>query len=49
MPAVNQQTSQHGPGWGYRRWIVIAAVVAAVAVGIVLLALYGGGGASTGY
>jgi hypothetical protein len=51
MPGLNQQMSPHGTGSGHARWIAIAAVVAAVvAVGVVLLVLYGGsGGVSTGY
>ena len=48
MASLNQ-TSPHGTGSGYGRWIAIAAVVAAVAVGIVLLAVYGGGGSASGY
>ena len=45
MASMNQ-TSPHRTGSGHGRWIAIAAVVAAVAVGIVLLAVYGGGGGS---
>jgi hypothetical protein len=48
MASLNQQTTPQGTGSGYGRWIVIGLVVAAVAVGVVLLAVYGGGG-STGY
>jgi hypothetical protein len=49
MPSLNQQTSQHGAGSRHTRWILIGAVVAAVAVGVVLLAVYGGGGSGPGY
>lgn len=42
MPSLNQQLSPHGDG-SRTRWIVIAVVVTAVAVGVVLLVLYGGG------
>jgi hypothetical protein len=49
MPSLNQQTSPRGTGSGHARWIAIAAVVLAVALGVVLLVLYGGGGSSTGY
>jgi hypothetical protein len=51
MPGLNQQTSPHGAGTGHARWIAIPVVVAAVAIGVVLLVLYGGsgGGVSTGY
>jgi hypothetical protein len=46
MPSLDQQTGPHRAGPGPARWIVIAAVVAAVAIGVVLLAVYGGGGGS---
>ncbi len=49
MPALTQPTSPHGTGSGHARWIVIAAVVAAIVVGVVLLAVYGSGGSSPGY
>jgi hypothetical protein len=49
MASLNQQTSPQGTGSGYGRWIAIGLVVAAVAVGVVLLVLYGGGGSSPGY
>ena len=49
MPSLNQPTSPHGAGSGHARWIAIAAVVAVIAVGVVLLAVYGGGGSSPGY
>ena len=49
MLSLNQPTSPHGTGSGHARWIVIAAVVAAIGVGIVLLAVYGSGGPSPGY
>ncbi len=49
MPSIHQQTSPERSGSGYARWIAIAAVVVAVAVGIVLLAVYGAGGGSAGY
>lgn len=46
MPALNEQMSSQGADSHRGRWIGIALVVAAVAVGIVLLAVYGGGGGS---
>jgi len=49
MPSLNQPTSPHGAGSGHARWIMIAAVVAAIGVGIELLAHYGSGGSSPGY
>jgi hypothetical protein len=50
MPSLNQPTSPHGAGSGHARWIVIAAVVAVIVVGVVLLAVYGGGsGSAPGY
>ena len=49
MPTLNQQMRPHEAGSHHARWIAIAVVVAAVAVGIVLLVLYGGGGSSPGY
>jgi hypothetical protein len=33
----------------YGRWIAIAAVLAVLAVGVVLLVVYGGGGSAPGY
>jgi hypothetical protein len=44
MASLNQQTSPHGAGSSYRRWVAIAIAVALVAIGVVLLVLYGGGG-----
>jgi hypothetical protein len=49
MPSLDQQMSPHGTGSHYVRWIVIAAVIAAVALGVVLLVVYGGGGSAPGY
>jgi hypothetical protein len=49
MPSIDQQTSSRGTGSGRARWIAIAVAVAVLAVGVVLLALYGGGGSSGGY
>ena len=46
MPSLNQHMSQPGAGPHYGRWIAIAVVIAAIAVGVVLLAIYGGGGGS---
>jgi hypothetical protein len=43
MASLNQQTTPHGTGSHYGRWIAIAAVLAAVVIGVVLLAVYGGG------
>jgi hypothetical protein len=48
MASINQ-TSPNGTGSGHGRWIAIGAVIAAVVVGVVLLAVYGGGGSATGY
>lgn len=48
MASLNPQTTRHGTGSGYGRWIAIAAVVAVVAVGIVLLVIYAGGGSAGG-
>jgi hypothetical protein len=45
----DQRTSQQGTGAGHTRLIVIGAVIAAIAIGVVLLAVYGSGGSSTGY
>jgi hypothetical protein len=49
MPSINQQTSPHGTGSGHGRRIAILAAILAVAIGVLLLVLYGGGGSSTGY
>jgi flagellar basal body-associated protein FliL len=49
MTTLDQQTSPQGTGSGNRRWIAIAVVVGVVAVGVVLLVLYGGGGSAPGY
>ena len=49
MSSLNQQSSHHGTGSGYARWIAIAVTVAVVTVGVVLLLLYGGGGSAPGY
>jgi hypothetical protein len=49
MPSLDQHTSPQGSGSGHTRLIVIGAVIAVVAIGVVLLAVYGGGGSSTGY
>lgn len=49
MASLNPQTTPQGTGSGNRRWVVVAAVLAAVAIGVVLLALYGGGGSGPGY
>jgi hypothetical protein len=49
MPIGNQQTSPHGTGSGHTRAITIAVVLTVVAIGVVLLVLYGGGGSSGGY
>ena len=49
MPSVNQQTSPQRTGPGRTRWVAITVAVAVVAVGVVLLVLYGGGGSSAGY
>jgi len=49
MSSLNQQSSHHGTGSGYTRWIAIAVAMAVVAVGVVLLVLYGGGGSAPGY
>ena len=47
MPSLDQHTSPQGSG--HTRLIVIGAGIAVVAVGVVLLVVYGGGGSSTGY
>jgi hypothetical protein len=44
MASLNQRTSSHGPGSGYRRWVAFGVAVALVAIGVALLVLYGGGG-----
>ena len=49
MTSLNQQTSRNGTPSAYGRWIAIAVVVSVVAVGVVLLVLYGGGGSAPGY
>ena len=49
MAPFDQQTSPQGTGSHNARWIAIVVAVAAVAVGVVLLVLYGGGGSSPGY
>jgi hypothetical protein len=49
MSSPDQPTSQQGTGAGHTRLIVIGAVIAAIAIGVVLFAVYGGGGSSTGY
>jgi hypothetical protein len=46
MSSLNEQMGKHGFGRGYGRWIAIAVAFAVVALGVVLLALYGGGGGS---
>jgi hypothetical protein len=46
MPSLNQQLSPHEGGSHHTRWIVIAVALAAVAVGVLLVAIYGGGGGS---
>ena len=50
MPSLNEQLSPHEGGSRHTRRIVIAVLVAAVLVGFVLLAIYGGsGGSAPGY
>jgi cell division protein FtsB len=50
MPSLNQQLSPHEGESRHMRRIVIAVLVAAVVVGLVLLAIYGGtGGSAPGY
>jgi hypothetical protein len=50
MPSIDQQPSSQRPTTGHARSIAIGAAVAAlVAIGVVLLVLFGGGGSSTGY
>ena len=45
-----RQTERHGlGGWSRIRWLVLTAVVIAIAVGIVLIVLYSGGGGGGGY
>ena len=44
-----RQTERHGlGGWSRIRWLVLTAVVIAIAVGIVLIVLYSGGGGGGG-
>ena len=46
MPSINQQLSPNDSGSHTTRWVVIGIVIAAVVVGLVLLAIYGGSGSS---
>jgi hypothetical protein len=48
MASLNQ-TSPHGTRSGHGRWIAIAVVIAALAVGVALLVIYRGGGSAPGY
>ena len=48
MASFDQQPSSHGQS-GHERWLVIGAVVAAVAIVVALVVVYGGVGSSTGY
>jgi hypothetical protein len=44
------QTPQRGrKSWSRTRWLVLSVIVAAIAVGVVLIAMYGGGGTGGGY
>jgi hypothetical protein len=44
------QTPERGRGsWSRTRWLVLSVIVAAIAVGVVLIAMYGGGGTGGGY
>ena len=50
MAYQERQTERHGlGGWSRIRWLVLTAVVIAIAVGIVLIVLYSGGGGGGGY
>lgn len=50
MPSIDQQTKAHRAGSGHGRSIAVAVAIAGVvAIGVVLLVLYGGRGSSTGY
>jgi hypothetical protein len=44
------QTPQRGrKSWSRTHWLVLSVIVAAIAVGVVLIAMYGGGGTGGGY
>ena len=39
---------QHRTGWGRTHWLVLGAVLVAIAVAVVLLVVYSGGGGGSG-
>jgi hypothetical protein len=49
MSTYREQQQQHGrAGWSRTRWLVLGAVLVAIAVAVVLIVVYTGGGSSGG-
>jgi hypothetical protein len=48
MSTYREQQQHQRAGWFRTRWFVLGAVLVAIAVAVVLIAMYAGGGSSGG-
>jgi hypothetical protein len=48
MSTYREQQQHQRAGWFRTRWLVLGAVLVAIAVAVVLIAMYAGGGSSGG-